>query len=172
MDPGERYKHLKATNGQDDVKISAYCRQNGLYPHQLAQWETEFMAKSTHANQQQSKVEIKALQAEVKGLKKIIMRKDKVLAETVALLILKKKAAPKFGGTARTIISMVVRNQAIMLVKEASIGGARRYKSCEIIGLSLRTLERWEKEKGQHDKRANSNRVPANKLIRSNVKWS
>ena len=94
---GERYKHLKATNGLDDVKIGAYCRQNGLYPHQLAEWETEFMTNSTRVNQQQFKVEIKALQAEVKGLKRIIMRKDKVLAETVALLVLKKKAAQIWG---------------------------------------------------------------------------
>lgn len=94
---GERYKHLKATCGQDDVKIGAYCRQHGLYPHQLRQWETEFMTNSAPISKQQANVEIKALKAEVMVLKKSIMRKDKVLAETMALLILKKKATQIWG---------------------------------------------------------------------------
>lgn len=94
---GERYRHLKATCGQDDVKIGAYCRQHGLYPHQLTQWETEFMTNSTSISKQQPNVEIRALKAEVIELKKSIMRKDKVLAETMALLILKKKATQIWG---------------------------------------------------------------------------
>lgn len=96
VDSGERYKHLKATFGQDDVMIGTYCRKHGLYPYQLAQWEIEFMT-STPVIKVAPKVEIKALQTEIKGLKKIIMRKDKVLAETMALLILKKKAAQIWG---------------------------------------------------------------------------
>jgi transposase InsO family protein len=52
----------------------------------------------------------------------------------------------------------------IALVKEASESGARRRKSCEILGLTIRTLERWEKEDGLVDKRAAAPRVPVNKL--------
>jgi hypothetical protein len=37
IESGERYKHLKATFGETDVMVGAYCRQHGLYPHQLAQ---------------------------------------------------------------------------------------------------------------------------------------
>lgn len=98
LDSGERYKHLKATFGQDAVIIGAYCRKNGFYPHQLAQWETEFMTNSVPISKQQPNVEIKALRAEVGELKKSILRKDKVLAETMALLILKKKASQIWGG--------------------------------------------------------------------------
>jgi hypothetical protein len=99
IESGERYKHLKATFGQTDVMVGAYCRQHGLYPHQLAQWETEFMTNSHPLSRQQPGVEIKALQTEVKELKKTIMLKDKVLAETMALLILKKKAAEIWGDS-------------------------------------------------------------------------
>jgi hypothetical protein len=94
---GERYKHLKATCGQNDVKIGTYCRKHGLYPHQLKQWETEFMTNSALISKQQPNLEIRALKAEVVELKKSIMRKDKVLAETMALLILKKKATQLWG---------------------------------------------------------------------------
>jgi len=95
----ERYQHLKATFGETDVMVGAYCRKHGLYPHQLAQWETEFMTNSPPLSKQQPGAEIKALQTEVKELKKTIMLKDKVLAETMALLILKKKAAQIWGDS-------------------------------------------------------------------------
>lgn len=97
MGSGERFKHLKATFGQGGVVIGAYCRKHGLYPHQLTQWEAEFMTNNAPISKQQPNAEIKALQAEVSGLKKTILRKDKVLAETMALLILKKKATQIWG---------------------------------------------------------------------------
>ena len=52
----------------------------------------------------------------------------------------------------------------ITLVKEASESGARRYKSCEILDLSVRTLERWEKEEGVIDKRSTAVKKAINKL--------
>ena len=97
LGPEVRYNHLKSTFGLDDVKIGAYCRKHGLYPHQLAQWEAEFMTNSIATSKQQPNLEIKALQVEVRELKKVIMRKDKVLAETMALLILKKKVTQIWG---------------------------------------------------------------------------
>ena len=89
----ERFKHLQATFGQEDVIVGAYCRQHGLYPHQLTQWEKEFMTKDVSDKDKKSMDEMRALRAENKSLKKLILRKDKALAETVALLVLKKKAA-------------------------------------------------------------------------------
>ena len=68
------------------------------------------------------------------------------------------------GGKRGRLIPATERCQAVILVKEASFAGARRHKSCEILGLTLRTLERWEKEGGHHDKRASAPRTVANKL--------
>ena len=68
------------------------------------------------------------------------------------------------GGKRGRLIPATERCQALILIKEASLAGARRHKSCEILGLTLRTLERWEKEGGHHDKRASAVRVVANKL--------
>lgn len=59
---------------------------------------------------------------------------------------------------------MLERAQTIVLIQEATTAGARRHKSCELLGLTLRTLERWEKEEGTQDKRALAARVVANKL--------
>jgi len=68
------------------------------------------------------------------------------------------------GGQRGRLISTIERSQAISLIKEASISGARRQKSCEVLGLAIRTLERWEKAEGLIDKRAGTARVPINKL--------
>ena len=97
LTPAERFKHLQAISGLESDKVSAYCRKHGLYPHQLTQWETEFMTKTIKPTDLKIKVENKALRAENKALNRIIVRKDKVLAETVALLVLKKKAAQIWG---------------------------------------------------------------------------
>jgi len=70
------------------------------------------------------------------------------------------------GGKRGRLISAIERSQAIVLIREATVSGARRFKCCALLGLTLRTLQRWEKEAGQHDKRASSARVVANKLTK------
>lgn len=96
----DRFKHLQATFEQDDAMVGAYCRQHGLYPHQLAQWKADFIMTKNNSQKhfQHTAAEVKALQAEIKELKHTLLRKDKVLAETVALLILKKKSVQFWGG--------------------------------------------------------------------------
>lgn len=48
------------------------------------------------------------------------------------------------------------------LVAEAVTAGARRWKACEMLGIAVRTLERWgdDREDGRHGPKS----VPANKL--------
>jgi len=49
-------------------------------------------------------------------------------------------------------------------VAEAVEGGARRHKACEILEISVRTLQRWEKEADKGDQRAGPKSKPANSL--------
>jgi putative transposase len=49
------------------------------------------------------------------------------------------------------------------LVREAVQGGSRRSTACEALGLSLRTVQRWERV-GVKDRRKGSRAVPANQL--------
>ncbi len=50
------------------------------------------------------------------------------------------------------------------LVGEATNNGARKEKACEILGLSARTMERWERAPVKGDMRKGPETVPANKL--------
>lgn len=62
------------------------------------------------------------------------------------------------GGQRGRLILPAERAQAIALVKDAQACGARKRKACELLNLSLRTLERWEKPSGIEDNRKNANR--------------
>lgn len=50
------------------------------------------------------------------------------------------------------------------LIREAVRGGAGREKACKTLGITARTLQRWEKCEDLKDGRRGPNRVPANKL--------
>jgi transposase len=89
----ERFGHLIATGCLDEVGIGAYCRERGLYSHQLEEWKKDFMTETKEPiSEKQKQSEIKALRAENTLLKQDLRRKDRALSETTALLILKKKA--------------------------------------------------------------------------------
>jgi len=67
------------------------------------------------------------------------------------------------GGKRGRLIEADDRLQAIALIKSASTTGARKSQACELLGLSLRTVTRWEREK-REDKRKGAMRVIANQL--------
>ena len=50
------------------------------------------------------------------------------------------------------------------LVAKARVSGARRHKACDMLGITVRTLQRWEKEPGEGDRRGGPNTPPANSL--------
>src|SRR5258706_10018786 len=50
-------------------------------------------------------------------------------------------------------VSVADRRSCIELVREAKASGARRQASCEVLEVSLRTVERWEKVPDQGDQR-------------------
>lgn len=92
-------KHLLATSQLDEQAIGAYCRKHGIHSFQLKQWETELMShKANQAKASNANAEIKDLRRENKALKKDLRRKEKALAETSALLVLKKKADLIWGA--------------------------------------------------------------------------
>lgn len=85
----QRFQTLMKTHDLDETQVSAYCRQNGLFTHQLAQWRQTFIQPESSVST--DKKTVKALQQEIKTLNRELTRKEKALAEAAALLILQKK---------------------------------------------------------------------------------
>lgn len=55
------------------------------------------------------------------------------------------------------------RKTAILLIKEACAGGALKHKACALLGVTLRTVQRWEND-GEIDQRKGADREVGNKL--------
>ncbi len=86
----QRLEALMHCHGLNDEQVSSYCRKNGIYPHHLKEWKTEFLSDH-QAVESLSRQEQKKLRQENKRLQKELNRKDKALSETAALLVLSKK---------------------------------------------------------------------------------
>ena len=96
-----RLEAVVATAALNDTQRNAWCRAQGLYPAELAKWcgsATAALAipEEARASPQQTRVDRKR----IKELERELLRKDKALAETAALLVLSKKLSAIFHGSA------------------------------------------------------------------------
>mgnify|MGYP003977965245 FL=1 len=74
------------------------------------------------------------------------------------------------GGRRGRLIAEHERTIAVALLNEAVESGARIFKACEILSISVRTFNRWNSEDGLIDHRHLVDRIPANKLSDDEVK--
>ena len=68
------------------------------------------------------------------------------------------------GGRRGRKIAAEDRSRAIELIDEAVFDGARLVRACEILGISLRTLQRWKKTEMLEDRRHGPRNGPVNAL--------
>lgn len=61
------------------------------------------------------------------------------------------------------MISEADRRQALALIEEACAAGCRKAHACEHLGVTMRTVQRWERE-GLADQRQGTRAAPANRL--------
>ena len=87
------------TSVLSESELSQYCREKGLYSEQVHSWKAACLNGfvSSDANQKTTRQQGKADKAEIKSLKKDLRRKEKALAETAALLVLRKKLNAFWG---------------------------------------------------------------------------
>jgi len=80
-------------------ETAEYCRRRGLYPEQLERWrhDCEQAASLSHSERQREADEAKQQRKRIKALERELARKNAALAETAALLTLRKKAEAILG---------------------------------------------------------------------------
>ena len=95
----ERFDSLLTSNALKGAELGVYLRKNGLTSAHLEKWKQEFIGslESSRVGRPSKSSEEKKLLQENKALKRDLHRKDKALAETTALLVLKKKAQEIWG---------------------------------------------------------------------------
>ena len=90
---------VSETASLSEAELSQYCREKGLYPEQVKRWRQACLQgfTSSEAQAQTLRQQSKADKAEIKALKRELRQKEKALAETAALLVLKKKLHALWG---------------------------------------------------------------------------
>ncbi len=95
---GARLEAVITAAAMDEFGKSAWCREHGVFPADLDKWrlsattalsEPEEARASPQATRQDKK--------RIKELERELLRKDRALAETAALLVLSKKVAAIFN---------------------------------------------------------------------------
>ena len=96
--PAGRLDLLLASAGLSAEQLQAWCRERGIYAHQLAAWKTAFVLGTDPGGMKPLQRERDALKSERDGLQRQLLRKDKALAEAAALLVLSKKFQALLAG--------------------------------------------------------------------------
>ena len=80
--------------------LAEYCRKRGLYPAQIGVWRAacEPANDGDRASTARMSQATKDETTRIKALDRALARKDRALAETAALLVLRKKASAIWGG--------------------------------------------------------------------------
>ncbi|WP_431034381.1 IS3 family transposase [Pseudomonas yamanorum] len=134
------------TAALSELELGEYCRRKGIFPEQITDWRNAFIASST----QQTKVknvntgQSKNDKNRIRELERELRRKDAALAETAALLVLRKKPQCLLGERRRGQLTLLPERYLLVgWLNEAIAAGARRAPACLEVGISLRTLQRW-----------------------------
>lgn len=80
------------TAALNEADKSAWCREHGVYPAELDKWRARCTtALSDLEDARASSQATRADRKRIKELERDLLRKDRALAETAALLVLSKK---------------------------------------------------------------------------------
>lgn len=91
-----RLQAVIATAGLDETAKSGWCRGQGVYPQELAQWGASALSALGDPKAATDAASNGAQRRRVKELERELRRKDRALAEAAALLVLSKKLSAIF----------------------------------------------------------------------------
>jgi transposase len=93
--PAARLEAVITTAAMDEAARSVWCREQGLYSAELETWKRDAIA-GLGEPRAASAAEARQDRRRVRELERALHRKDKALAETTALLVLRKKLQAVF----------------------------------------------------------------------------
>ena len=93
----QRLLALQHTHGLSGTALHAWCREKGLFEHQLIAWRDAFCAVAAPESRD-AKMALRELQTRHESLQRDLRRKEKALAEAAALAGAPKKVPGPVGG--------------------------------------------------------------------------
>lgn len=88
-----------------EIELSEYCRSKGLYPEQISAWRQACITgqMSAKAQLKAERDQARADKKRITELERELRRKDKALAETAAILVLRKKMNAFWGNDSEDV---------------------------------------------------------------------
>jgi transposase-like protein len=95
----DKFAAVLETAALNESELSSYCREKGLYPQQIKAWRAACEQANDWDRVQNKRLQdnTRSANKRIKELERELHRKEKALAETAALLVLRKKAQAIWG---------------------------------------------------------------------------
>ena len=95
----DKFHIVLETASLTETELAEYCRRKGIYVDEIKAWKYQCLKANleTTEDPKELKESLKQEKDKIKELEKELRRKDKALAETAALLVLRKKANAIWG---------------------------------------------------------------------------
>ena len=95
----DKFHIVLETAALSESELAEYCRRKGIYVEEITSWKLQCLSANTVVNENPAKLKdsLKEEQKRNKELQKELRRKEKALAETAALLVLRKKTHAIWG---------------------------------------------------------------------------
>lgn len=95
----DKFAVVLETAGFNAAELAEYCRGKGLFVEQIAEWKAACMSANASAAQlkRSQQAQSKEDKKRIRELERDLNRKEKALAETAALLVLRKKVQAIWG---------------------------------------------------------------------------
>ena len=95
---GARLEAVVTTASMNEAGKGAWCREHGAFPAELDQWRASCAAALAAPEEARASPQAtRAHRKRIKELERELLRKDRALAETAALLVLSKKVQAIFN---------------------------------------------------------------------------
>ena len=92
-----KFSVVLETAGLNETELGEYCRSKGLFTEQIQQWRQVCSEANEAPAHRVEQAQVREHKRTIKQLQAELNRKEKALAETAALLVLRKKARALWG---------------------------------------------------------------------------
>ena len=97
LSSSEKFTTVLETASMTEIERGEYCRAKGLFPEQIQQWHRTCSEANAMISRRAEHAQVREHKRTIKQLQSELNRKEKALAETAALLVLRKKAQALWG---------------------------------------------------------------------------
>ncbi len=95
----DKFQIVLETSTLNETELAEYCRRKGIFVDEVKTWRKQCLNANEEISEDPNKLKdsLKEEQKRNKDLQRELTRKEKALAETAALLVLRKKAQAIWG---------------------------------------------------------------------------